>query len=283
MAATTSSSIKPTGWIRSNSKPSPPVLGDRTNLPSGSRHTPLRTLSKLSNGGTASTAAQSASKVGSSSIQVGAGKQRKLSSFFAPNTAPAAASTTSAVAAEKLRARGDLDSPSVRKVQRTNGNGVAATVGVAALEDEDLEARAANLLRGRFGSVSRSLTASRSSTPTRAPSPPPPMLPRSNPEPLPQRADPLAARPLPRLQQQQPQQHTTPPRPRPPQQEQETSPQWQPTMMQETLSNFTLPLGQKAQIESLRCSKGWQDCQRIRSKMGRRRGCKMRWERRIGG
>ncbi|SPO31445.1 uncharacterized protein UTRI_06575 [Ustilago trichophora] len=246
-SSTSTSSIKPTGWIRSTSSASKAtpgsVLSDRTNLPSSSsfKGTPLRSLPKppvhsvgrrtpLANG------------------NAGAKQQQlKLSSFFAPNTAPP---TTAAVvpAASKLNG-GYHDSPSLARAQRgANGQAASAKQPVA-LEDDDLEARAASLLRGRFGSVTRSLNASTSSTPRSMSISPPP---KSDPQPL--RSVPRRAIPQP---QPQPQPPPTPVHPRsaavemtPPRrqraEQQQSLPAFEPTLMQQSLSDFTQPAWERA-------------------------------------
>lgn len=256
------SSIKPTGWIRSNSasKPSAAPLSDRTNLPTSSRHTPVRSLSKPT---AAPASVQSVhNRTPTTSVKGAGGKQQKLSSFFAPNTAPPAAPAVNG----HSRTKSILyqDSPSADRAQRSHssngsvGRNEGGPSKLAVLEDEELEARAANLLRGRFGSLSRSLNPSRSSTPTRAASPP-----RSDPDPprLARVGEPSMSRP--RLQpppQQRPQPQpmsppkthkqatqVTPPRlKRYEQQQPPSSPMFHQTLMQESLSNFTPPAWEKA-------------------------------------
>lgn len=114
------------------------------------------------------------------------------------------------------------------------------------LEDDELEARAATLLRGRFGSVSRSLNTSRSSTPTRAPSPP-----RPDPESIHRDTRPTMQPPPPVQVRHQPrprpiQSKVTPPRPAPvDQQLPSSSPTFEATLMAESLSNFTPPAWEK--------------------------------------
>ncbi|CBQ71465.1 conserved hypothetical protein [Sporisorium reilianum SRZ2] len=239
-SASSTSSIKPTGWIRSNSA-SRPALSDRTNFPSKS--TPLRSLPKPT--------VQSAGRRATPSTSGNAGRQQKLSSFFAPNTAPPAASKV----APAVRQSSFQDSPSVARARARSvtveGNSTNAEAAAADLGDDDLEARAASLLRGRFGSVSRSLNASRSSTPTRAPSPPPARV-----DLQPSRFEPASAsrrtmpppaplqQPKPDTRPPQIQQEVTPPRAarRPAEQHQQpasSSPPFEATLMQESLSNFT--------------------------------------------
>lgn len=146
------------------------------------------------------------------------------------------------------------DSPSVVRARARSAAVEDDSTGAIAADfgDDDLEARAASLLRGRFGSVSRSLNASRSSTPTRAPSSP--SLLRIDPEPS-SRLEPTSAPrrsvpPPPPLQQQRQSdsdtrplqiQQITPPRPTRHTQPQapSSSPPFEPTLMQESLSNFT--------------------------------------------
>lgn len=155
--SSTTSSIKPTGWIRADSAPRP-VLGDRTNLASGSKSTPLRSSSKYSmQSARRSTPATSGKDT----------KQQKLSSFFASNTAPPAAPKRVEEPIE--RASPFQDSPSLARTRSRSRDVHANARSAAALQDDELEARAALLIRRRFGNVTRSLNSSRSSTPTRAP------------------------------------------------------------------------------------------------------------------
>ncbi|KAJ1021784.1 hypothetical protein NDA13_005397 [Ustilago tritici] len=235
------SSFKPTGWIRSNSgsKPSAGVLADRTNLPPTSRHTPARSVSK-----TPVLAPASVQSVRSRTPSTGAkgasGKQQKLSSFFAPNTTANRHSRTKSILYQ--------DSPSIGRAQRSHSSNasvernVAGPSTLAVFEDQELEQRAASLLRGRFGTISRSLNPSRSSTPTRpaSPSRPPPADPltmtRSPPKQHwpPKTANKAAAQMTPpRIKRFEPQQ--------PP-----SSPMFHQTLMQESLSNFTPPAWENA-------------------------------------
>lgn len=241
------SSFKPTGWIRSNSrsKPSAGVLADRTNLAPTSRHTPARSVSKTSVSKTPVLAPASVQSVPSRTPSTGAkgasGKQQKLSSFFAPNTTANRHSRSKSILYQ--------DSPSVGRAQRSHSSNasvqpnLARPSTLAVFEDQELEQRAASLLRGRFGTISRSLNPSRSSTPTRppaSPSRPPPADPltmtRSPPKQHwpPKTANKAAAQMTPpRLKRFEPQQ--------PP-----SSPMFHQTLMQESLSNFTPPAWENA-------------------------------------
>lgn len=245
--AGSSSAIKPTGWIRSTSKPG--VLSDRTNLPSTSRTT-LGELNKpvLSD----RTNLPSNSRTPLRSVKPAA-RQAKLSSFFAPHTAPAQSKRGD-------KERGE-DSPSLTKAQRQKGGEVALE------EDEELQERANNLLLRRFGSLSRSLNPSRDGTPTRgappaprttslppratSPSPPAPLLrveQRSSttlrPAPVPPRANSPPSPPPPRARAEQrparAQRDVTPP-PIPPVQP-SSSPD-------ESLSKFSQPAWEKSRVE----------------------------------
>ncbi|CCF51003.1 uncharacterized protein UHOR_08783 [Ustilago hordei] len=256
------SSFKPTGWIRSNSrsKPSAAVLADRTNLPPTSRHTPARSVSKTPVSKTpvsktpvsktpvsktpvlAPASVQSVpSRTPSTGAKGASGKQQKLSSFFAPNTTANRHSRSKSILYQ--------DSPSVGRAQRSHSSNasvqpnLARPSTLAVFEDQELEQRAASLLRGRFGTISRSLNPSRSSTPTRppaSPSRPPPADPltmaRSPPKQhWPPKTANKAAAPMtpPRLKRFEPQQ--------PP-----SSPMFHQTLMQESLSNFTPPAWENA-------------------------------------
>ncbi|EST06793.2 hypothetical protein PSEUBRA_003779 [Kalmanozyma brasiliensis GHG001] len=234
-SSSSASSIKPTGWIRSTSA-SRSALSDRTNLPSGSRSTPLRSLPKLT--------VQSAGKRSTPVTNGAASKQQKLSHFFAPNTAPSA--VPRGTAANLARSNTFQDSPSLVRARGRTASVELEAKGLPVLEDDELEARAASLLRGRFGSVTRSLNPSRSSTPVRAPSPP-----RSDPEPV-RRDNHRPMQPPPSVQaRRQPhprilQSKSTPPRPaRVEQQPPSSSPTFEPTLMAESLSNFTPPAWEK--------------------------------------
>ncbi|TKY87004.1 hypothetical protein EX895_003681 [Sporisorium graminicola] len=244
-SASSTSSIKPTGWIRSHSV-SRPALGDRTNFPSAPKSTPLRSLPKPT--------VQSAGRRTTPATNGNAGTQQKLSSFFAPNTAPSAVSkAASALAGSVARSSPFQNSPSVVRARARSiaveDNSTSATAAAADVGDDDLEARAASLLRGRFGSVSRSLVASKSSTPTRAPSPPNSPLPCVDPQPSRLARISASRRAMPSPQPSQARrpeletQQDTPPRPKSRHATQEqpvtSSPPFEPTLMQESLSNFT--------------------------------------------
>ncbi|SPO31719.1 uncharacterized protein UTRI_06575_B [Ustilago trichophora] len=254
-SSTSTSSIKPTGWIRSTSSASRAapgsVLSDRTNLPPSSsfKRTPLRNLPKPSVHSVGRRTPPSNANIGAKQQQL------KLSSFFTPNTAPPAAAADAAAETVASKSNGGYqDSPSLaRTKKRTNGQGVPAKEPVV-LEDDDLEARAANLLRGRFGSVTRSLTASRGPTPRSMSMSP---LPRSEPQPL--RSAPRRAIPQPQPQPPPPSPlpasvqprsapapvQITPPRPQRAERQQ-SSPTFEPTLMQQSLSDFTQPAWERA-------------------------------------
>ncbi|SNX87957.1 uncharacterized protein MEPE_06668 [Melanopsichium pennsylvanicum] len=248
------SSIKPTGWIRSTSVTKPAPFADRTNLPSTSISAPLSSIFKP--------LAPHSARSPAPSVHSNGPKQAKLSSFFTPHTAPPTAAAAARLATQtsgrKEKQSGCIDSPSLHRAQRKNG-AEAGPSKLPALElDDELDARATNLLRGRFGSVTRSLNASRSSTPTR-----PISSPISDPQPIPQAAqvqaragaDARLTMSLPRV----------PPRPRPSKKAQITparrkkeaqhppsSPApFEPTLMAESLSNFTPPAWERSRSDKM--------------------------------